>query len=109
MRGENVGRSDELKGGIKIELLFNHVQPNTFESQERRMSLVHVKHSRLNTKRRERFYSADAKHDFLAHPHLKVAAVKLGGNESVFRTVFRDISIEQVNVHASNAQFPQSG
>ena len=58
---------------------------------------------------RERLYAANAEHDLLTHPHLLVAAVKLGGNQSVFGVVFRNVGVEQVNVDAADAQFPNLG
>src|SRR5437879_11875194 len=70
------------------------------------MSFVHVKHVRLDSKRRECFHPANAEHDLLTHAHLKIAAVKLGGNQSVLGAVFRNIGVEEVDVYAADAQFP---
>src|SRR5439155_22232837 len=70
------------------------------------MSLVHVKNVRLDTERGECFDAANSKHDFLAHSHLQVAAIKLGSNQSVLCAVFRNIGVEQVDVYSSDAQFP---
>src|SRR5919204_2445113 len=73
------------------------------------MSLVHVKHVRLDTQRAERFDATNPKHDLLAHAHFEVAAVKLGSNQSILGAIFRNISVEQVEVHPPDAQFPKSG
>src|SRR6266436_3542166 len=70
------------------------------------MSFVHVKHVRLDSKRRECFHPANAEHDLLTHAHLKIAAVKLVGNQSVLGAVFRNIGVEEVDVYAADAQFP---
>src|SRR6266480_4174433 len=109
MRSENIGRRYDLKCRIKIELLFHDIETNALERQERRMPFVHVKHVRLNSERSERFHSANPEHDLLTHAHLKVAAVKLGSNQSILGFVFRNIGIEEVDVYPSDAQFPNPG
>ena len=63
------------------------------------MPLVHMKHGRLNAERGQRFHAANPQHDFLAHPHLEVAAVKFGSNQSVLGAVFRNIAIEKVETY----------
>ena len=73
------------------------------------MSFVHVKHVRLDAERAERFHAADAEHDFLAHAHLEIAAIKLRGDQAVFGVVFRNIGIEQVEIDAADVQFPDLG
>src|SRR5437667_310448 len=73
------------------------------------MPLVHVKNLRLDTERGECFDAANSKHDFLAHSHLQVAAIKLGSNQSVLCAVFRNIGVEQVDCYPSDAQFPKPG
>src|SRR5438874_11583150 len=70
------------------------------------MPFVHVKHVRLDSNRRECFHPAYAEHDLLTPAHLKYAAVKLGGNQSVLGAVFRNIGVEQVDVYTADAQFP---
>ena len=73
------------------------------------MAFVHVKHVRLDSERGERFDSADPEHDLLTHPHLEIASVKLSGDQSVFCAVLRDVGVEEIDVHAADAQFPNSG
>src|SRR5436190_5755251 len=109
MRSENIGRRYDLKCRIKIELLFHDIQTNALERQERRMPFVHVKHVRLNSEGSERFHSANPEHDLLTHAHLKIAAIKLGSNQSILGFVFRNIRVEEVDVYPSDAQFPNPG
>src|SRR3954469_19840304 len=73
------------------------------------MSFVHVEHVRLNPERGESFHAADSEHDFLAHTHLEIAAVKLCGDASVLRVVLRNVRVEQIDVDATDAQFPNPG
>src|SRR5215471_12490162 len=60
----------------------------------------------LDSERGERFHTSDAKHDFLAHTHLEIAAVEFCRDAPVLRAVLRDVGVEQIDVHASDAQFP---
>jgi hypothetical protein len=49
------------------------------------------------------------RHDFLAHAHLEIAAVKLRGDASVLRVVLRNVGVEEIDIHAPDAQFPNPG
>src|SRR5262249_40943236 len=109
MGGEDIGSRYQLKCRIKIELLLHDIETNAFERQKRRMPFVHVKDCRLNAGSSERFAAADPKHDFLAYAHLKVAAVKLGSDQSVLGAVFRSIGVQEIETYSSHAQFPKPG
>src|SRR5438094_4728362 len=65
-----------------------------------------MEHVRLDPERGESFHAADPEHDFLAHAHLEIAAVKLRGDASVLRVVLRNAGVEAIDVHAADAQFP---
>ena len=52
--------------------------------------------------------AADTEHDLLSHSHFEVAAVKLGGDESIFRVVLRDIGVEQVKFDATDLKLPNA-
>src|SRR4029453_4668182 len=52
------------------------------------------------------FHAADPEHDFLAHPHFLIAAVKLGGDEAVFGVVFQNVGVEQKEIDSANVQLP---
>src|SRR3954468_19259953 len=73
------------------------------------MSFVHVEHVGLDAERGESFYAADAKHDFLTHPHLEIAAIKLRGDAPVLRVVLRNVGVEEIDVYTTDAQFPNLG
>src|SRR5215469_111979 len=109
MCGENVGRRDDLQSRVKIELLLDDVQTNSLQREEGRVSFVHVKHVRLDSERSERFHASNTQHDLLAHAHLEITAVKLSGDSSVLGAVLRNVGVEQIDVHAPNAQFPNPG
>src|SRR6478672_2476518 len=68
-----------------------------------------MKHVRLDSKRAESFHTANPEYDFLAHAHLEIAAVKLRGDAPVLRAVLRNVGVEQIHVHAPDAQFPNPG
>src|SRR5207249_6608990 len=68
-----------------------------------------MKHSRLNAECRKRFHATDSEHDLLTHAHLKIAAIKLGGDQSVLRAVFRNIGVQKINTYPPHAQFPKPG
>src|SRR5438477_13178158 len=70
------------------------------------MPLVHVKYFGFNAEGVEGVYSADTENDLLTHAHLKIAAVKLCRNQTIFRSVFGNIGVEQVEIHASYTQLP---
>ena len=55
------------------------------------------------------FHAADPEHDFLAHAHLEIAAVKFRGDAPVLRAVLRNVGVEEIEVHAPDAQFPNPG
>ena len=109
MRRENIGRRYDLQGRIKIEFLLDNIQTDPLQREEGRVSFVHVEHVRLDPERGERFHSSNTEHDFLTHAHLEVAAVKLRSDQSVFGAVFRNIAVEEIDVHPAYAQFPQPG
>src|ERR671919_2576822 len=73
------------------------------------MPFIHVKDIRLDAERVKRFHSADPEHDFLAHRHFEVAAIKLGGQQSVLGAVFRRVCIEKVNADPTHTQLPNLG
>src|SRR5258708_6397087 len=73
------------------------------------MSFVHVEHVGLDPERGESFHAAYPEHDFLAHAHLEIATIKLRGDASVLRVILGNVGIEEVDVHAPDAQFPNPG
>src|ERR687891_1284931 len=73
------------------------------------MPFIHVKDIRLDAERVKRFHSADPEHDFLAHPHFEVAAIKLGGEQSVLGAVFRRVCVEKINTDPAHTQLPKLG
>ena len=68
---------------------------HAFQPKECRVPLVHVVHRRLQSQRFQGAISADAEEDLLFQPHLEVAAVKLVGDDAVFRMVGRKVGIQQ--------------
>ena len=74
------------------------MQPNAFEREKSRVAFVHVEHFRVDAERAERFHSADAEHDLLAHPHFQIAAVKLRRDQTIFGVVLRRVGIEQIKI-----------
>ena len=109
MRGKNIRGRDDLQRRIKVELPLDDIHTDPLQRQKRRVPFVHVKHVGLNSKRGERFDTAEAEHDFLAHPHLEVASVKLGGDQPVLRAVLRNIGVEKIDVYPADSQFPNPG
>ena len=90
MSGKDIGRCDDLERGIKIEFLLDDVESDAFEREKRGVPFVHVKHFGFDPERVQRFHPADPEHDFLAHPHLQVAAIKLSGEQSILGAVLRE-------------------
>ena len=72
------------------------------------MAFVHVEDFRLDPERVERIDAANTEHDLLAHSHFEVAAVKLGGDESIFRVVLRNVGVEQVKFDAPDMELPNA-
>ena len=106
--GENIGRSGHLKCGIEIELLLRDEPPNPLEPEEGGVSFVHVKDFRLDPESVKGVDAANPEHDLLAHSHFEVAAVKLGGDATIFRIVLGDIGVEQVKFHPPDVKFPKA-
>ena len=52
VRGEDIGRGDDLQRGIKIEFLLDDVEADPFEREEGRMPFVHVKDARVDARAR---------------------------------------------------------
>src|SRR5439155_17278746 len=94
---------------IKVELLLDDIHTDALQRKKCRMPFVHVKYGRLNAESGERFDASDAKHDFLAHPHLEIAAIKLRGDQPVLRAVLGNVGVEKINVYPANPQFPNLG
>ena len=107
--GENIGGRCDLKGGVKIELLLRDEPPNPLEAEKGGVAFVHVEDVRLDPERAQGVDAADAEHDLLSHSHFEIAAVKLGGDESIFRVVLRDIGVEQVKIDATDLKLPDMG
>ena len=63
----------------------------------------------MDPERGESFHAADPEQDFLAHAHLEIAAVKFRGDASVLRVVLRNVGVEEIDIHAPDAQFPNPG
>src|SRR5437660_5287122 len=106
--GENIGGRCDLKGGVKTELLLRDEPPNPLEAEKGGVAFVHVENVRLDPERAQGVDAADTEHDLLSHSHFEVAAVKLGGDESIFRVVLRDIGVEQVKLDATDLKLPNA-
>ena len=65
-----------------------------------------MKDFRFDAERAERFHAADAEHDFLAHPHFQIAAVKFRRDQTILGAVFRRIGIEKVKADAADLELP---
>src|SRR4029453_7434563 len=94
---------------VKIEFLLRDEPPNPFEPEKRGMPFVHMENLGLDSERVQGVYPTDAEHNFLAHSHFQVASVKLGGDETIFGVVFRDIGIEQIKADTADTQLPDLG
>src|SRR5205085_5850570 len=106
--GENVGRRSDLKGGVKTEFLFRDEPPNPLEAEKGGVAFVHVENVRLDSERAQSVDAADTEHNLLSHSHFEVATVKLGGDESIFRVVLRNIGVEQVKFDATDLKLPNA-
>ena len=106
--GENIGGRCDLKGGVKIELLLRDEPPNPLEAEKGGVAFVHVENVRLDPERAQGVDAANTEHDLLSHSHFEVAAVKLGGDEAIFRVVLRDIGVEQVKLDAADLKLPNA-
>src|SRR5438128_8149104 len=104
--GKNIGGRCDLEGGVKTKLLPRDEPPNPLEAEKRGVAFVHVENVRLDPERAQGIDAADTEHDLLPHSHFEIAAVKLGGDESIFRVVLRNIGVEQVKFDASDLKFP---
>src|SRR5438045_4074772 len=104
--GKNIGGRCDLKGGVKTEFLLRDEPSNALEAEKGGVAFVHVENVRLDPERAQGIDAADAEHDLLSHSHFEVAAVKLGGDKSIFRVVLRDIGVEQVTFDATDLKLP---
>ena len=87
MGGEKAARRHRLQGLDKRKFLTGNEHPDSFQSEEGSVPLVHVKDGRPEAQGIERFHPADPQDDLLPHAHVMVAAVKLVGDVSVVGTV----------------------
>src|SRR5947199_1465680 len=106
--GKNIGGRCDLKGGVKTEFLLRDEPSNALEAEKGGVAFVHVENVRLDPERAQGIDAADAEHDLLSHSHFEVATVKLGGDESIFRVVLRDIGVEQVKLDATDMKLPNA-
>ena len=97
-----------MKCGIEIQLLLRDEPPNPLEPEECGVSFVHVKDFRLDPESVKGVDAANPEHDFLAHSHFEVAAVKLGGDATIFRIVLGDVGVEQIKFHPPDVKFPKA-
>jgi hypothetical protein len=62
-----------------------------------------VEHVRLDPERGESFHAADPEHDFLAHAHLEIAAIKLAVMRRSSGLFLGNVGVEEIDVHAPDA------
>ena len=73
------------------------------------MAFVHVKDRRLEAQSFQRPNAANANHDLLTHAGMNLAAVQRVCYIPIFlTTVFRNIGIEQIQLHAAHVDSPYS-
>ena len=109
MGGENIRRRHDLQRRIKFEFFLHDFAANALQREKGRMAFVHMENFRIDPERFERFYTANAEHDFLPHPHFLVTAIKLGGDEPIFGIVFWNVGVEQKQIDSADWQLPDFG
>src|SRR6266705_5315893 len=109
MRAENVRRGHDLERRIKLEFFLNDLPANALQREKRRVALVHVENFRVDLQRFQSFHAANAEHDFLAHPHFLIAAVKLGRDQAIFGVVFGNVGVEEEEIDPADRQLPNLG
>src|SRR5438874_5831805 len=107
--GENIGRSGNLEGRVKIEPLLRDETANPLQAEKCGVSFVHMKNFRLDSERVQRIDAADAEHNLLSHSHFEITAVKLRRDKPIFRFVLRNIGVEQIKPDAPDVKFPKAG
>ena len=107
VRREYIVQPAGIERFVEGQLLFRHQQPDPLDRQERRMSLVHVEHGRLEFQCFQCPQAADAEHDLLPHARVDVAAVKRVRDVAMFvARVFRDVRVEQIQLHSPDGDPP---
>jgi hypothetical protein len=79
---------------------------DALQDDERRVPFIQVPHGGRRAHRLERTDTANAENDFLLDACLAVAPVEAGGQLAVPRRVFREIRIEQEQLHAAEPDPP---
>src|SRR6185369_10926079 len=84
-----------LFGGFLKRLSLLHQFASAFEQHESRMTLVRMKHTRLNSESTQNAYAANSENNFLADAMFLVAAVKARRQFPVTLLVFFDVGVHQ--------------
>ena len=97
MRREDIPGPGRLARRLKINPGSLHQLQNAFNSQKRRVSLVHVTDGGTNAERGEGPIPTDAEQQLLFDAHPFIAAIKIIGDVAQFIVlVFGDVGIQQI-------------
>ena len=82
---------------VKVDAGFPHQLQNTFNGEERRVSLVHVADGGPNAERGKGTIPTDAEQNLLLDTHPFIAAVEIIGDVAQFSVlVLGDVGIQQI-------------
>ena len=96
-----VGREDQrrpqhLAGGREIEAVLFHEHPGALKPHQKRMPFVHVIDHGIDPEGLQGLHPPDAEDDLLPQSVLHIAGVESAGDVPVFRVIFFQVGVEQV-------------
>src|SRR5262249_46689608 len=82
---------------------------NSLQPAESGVPLVHVTHGRSFPQSAECPDAANPQYHLLANPHVIVTAVELRGDVPIFRGIFRDVRVQEIEWNPSDLNAPDTG
>lgn len=109
MSGENTAGAYCDESFIEREFLLFDQFPDSPDSAESGVPLVHVDSTGIDSQGCEGFYPPNTDHYFLLDAHFLVATVELVCDRPVVGAVIRNVGIEQVERHPAHLDLPDAG
>ena len=106
VRGEDVAGGHQFPRHRKPHPLLLHYPPDALQREEGRMALVQVADGGLDPEGGQRADPADPEQDLLPDPHVLVPAVQVSGHGAIFRTIARQVGVQQVQWHPPHLGTP---
>ena len=96
---------DHKTGFIETQMFFFHEVSDSLQQCEGGMTLIEVKHRRLNPQGVQGATSTNSQKDLLPYSHFIVAAIESGSDRTHFGRIFGNVGVEEVKGYPAHIDF----